>query len=46
MCWILTEEAKEDLSEYQYCNKDRNTEDYSPKDYYYEDIDEWEALAW
>lgn len=45
--WVLTEEGKE---EYQYFNKikkeHRNKENYSPRNYYYENIDEWESLAW
>lgn len=47
MCWILTEEG---LEEYQYYHKvkkeNNNKENYSPRDYYYEDTDEWESLAW
>lgn len=50
MCWILLEKAKEELAEYQYSHKikkeNRNKENYSPQDSYYEDIDEYEYLAW
>lgn len=50
MCWVLSEEYKEELAEYQYYNKikeeNKNKETYSPRNYYYENIDGWESLVW
>lgn len=53
MAWKLHEDVKEELSEYQYSYKiknkietKKNNENYSPRDYYYENIDEWESLTW
>lgn len=44
---IIEEEGKE---EYQYCHKlkkeNKNKENYSPRIYCDENIDEWESLAW